>query len=152
MALTFTRLRTPVGELVLTASDTALTGVYFPTSRRGPAPTHQAGWVEATAGPAADVLARARQQLVRVAARSPRLRVRAPRVERAAPDPLRHDHELRRARQTPGRQARHPRRRPRQRQEPDPHHRPVPSGRGIKGRADGLRWGIGNETVAAGTR
>src|SRR3989442_1202208 len=64
MALTFTRLRTPVGELVLTASDTALTGVYFPTSRRGPAPTHQAGWVEAgSQGPAADVLARARQQL-----------------------------------------------------------------------------------------
>src|SRR3989442_15239782 len=63
MALTFTRLRTPIGELVLTASDTALTGVYFPTSRRGPAPTHQAGWVEAgSQGPAADVLARARQQ------------------------------------------------------------------------------------------
>src|SRR2546428_8218602 len=63
MALTFTRLRTPIGELVLTASDTAPTGVYFPTSRRGPPPTHQAGWGEATEGPAAAGLARARQQL-----------------------------------------------------------------------------------------
>ena len=33
-----TRLVTPVGVLTLTASDTALTGVYFPTSRHGPAP------------------------------------------------------------------------------------------------------------------
>jgi len=70
MPLTFTRLRTPVGELILTASDAALTGVFFPTSRRGPAPTHQAGWVEATTGPAADVLARARQQLEEYFART----------------------------------------------------------------------------------
>lgn len=64
MALKFTRLQTPVGELILTASDTAVTGVYFPTSRRGPPPTHQVGWVEANGGgPAADILARARQQL-----------------------------------------------------------------------------------------
>ncbi len=70
MALTFTRLGTPVGELVLTASDTALTGVFFPTSRRGPAPTHQAGWVEAKDGPAADVLARARRQLEEYFART----------------------------------------------------------------------------------
>src|SRR3989475_6998855 len=56
----FPRLRTPIGELVLTASDTALTGVFFPTSRRGPAPTHQAGWVEVTEGPAAALVARAR--------------------------------------------------------------------------------------------
>jgi methylated-DNA-[protein]-cysteine S-methyltransferase len=65
MALTFTRLRAPgpVGELVITASDTAVTGVYFSTSRRGPPPTHQAGWVEAKTGAAADILARARQQL-----------------------------------------------------------------------------------------
>ncbi len=63
MALTFARLGTPIGELVLTASDVALTGVFFPTSRRGPAPTHQANWVEATDGPAAAVLARARAQL-----------------------------------------------------------------------------------------
>src|SRR2546428_9712160 len=68
--LPYTRLRTPIGELVLTASDTALTGVYFPTSRRGPPPTHQAGWVEATEGPAAAVLARARQQLEEYFART----------------------------------------------------------------------------------
>jgi len=68
--LTFSRLSTPIGELVLTASDAALTGVYFPTSRRGPAPTHQAGWIQATTGPAAEVLARARQQLEEYFARS----------------------------------------------------------------------------------
>jgi methylated-DNA-[protein]-cysteine S-methyltransferase len=62
--MVFSKVVTPVGELVLTASDTALTGVFFPTSRRGPAPTHQAGWVEAgTEGPAAEILTRARQQL-----------------------------------------------------------------------------------------
>ena len=55
----FTRLQTPVGELTLTASDTALTGVYFPTSRHVPPPV--AGG-EAT-GPAGEILARARQQL-----------------------------------------------------------------------------------------
>jgi methylated-DNA-[protein]-cysteine S-methyltransferase len=69
MHLTFSRLPTPIGELVLTASDSALTGVFFPTSRRGPAPTHQAGWVEATEGPAADVLARAKGQLAEYFAR-----------------------------------------------------------------------------------
>jgi len=65
MSLTFTRLRAPgpVGELVITASDTAITGVYFSTSRRGPPPTHQAGWSEAKTGPAAELLTRARQQL-----------------------------------------------------------------------------------------
>jgi len=72
VALTFSRLRTPIGELVLTASDVALTGVYFPTSRRGPAPTHQAGWTEATDGPAADVLARAGRQLEEYFARTRR--------------------------------------------------------------------------------
>ncbi|HKA58524.1 MAG TPA: hypothetical protein VKD28_07900, partial [Gemmatimonadales bacterium] len=30
------RLVTPIGELTLTASETALTGVYFPGSRFGP--------------------------------------------------------------------------------------------------------------------
>src|SRR5882672_11368994 len=61
---TFTRLATPVGELLLTASDTALTGVYFPTSRRGPAPTHRADWIEDDGqGPAGELLARARHQL-----------------------------------------------------------------------------------------
>jgi len=64
MALVFTRVPTPVGELLLTASDTALTGVYFPTSRRGPPPTHRAGWTEDDGqGPAGELLARARQQL-----------------------------------------------------------------------------------------
>jgi len=61
---TFTRLATPIGELLLTASDTALTGVYFPTSRRGPPPTHRADWIEANgAGPAGELLASAREQL-----------------------------------------------------------------------------------------
>ncbi|HLZ45284.1 MAG TPA: methylated-DNA--[protein]-cysteine S-methyltransferase [Gemmatimonadales bacterium] len=71
MSLTFRRLRTPIGELVITASPTAVTGIYFPTSRRGPAPTHQAGWVKAgTDGPAAAVLARACQQLEEYFART----------------------------------------------------------------------------------
>ena len=70
MPLTFIRVRTPVGELVVTASDAALTGIFFPTSRRGPAPTHQAGWVEANDGPAAELLARARQQLEEYFART----------------------------------------------------------------------------------
>ena len=66
MSLTFIRLRAPssVGELVVTASDTAITGVYFQKSRRGPPPTHQAGWVAAgSEGPAAALLVRAREQL-----------------------------------------------------------------------------------------
>ena len=64
MTLAFIRVATPLGELVLTSSGTALTGVYFPTSRRGPAPTHQAGWVEVNGeGPEAELLARARTQL-----------------------------------------------------------------------------------------
>jgi methylated-DNA-[protein]-cysteine S-methyltransferase len=64
MHLTFVRLPTPIGELLVTASDTALTGVYFPTSRRGPPPTHRADWVEDSGqGRAGELLARARQQL-----------------------------------------------------------------------------------------
>lgn len=64
MPLTFTRLKTPIGELVLTASDTALTGVFFPTSRRGAAPTHRGDWTPDNGkGPAAAILARAREQL-----------------------------------------------------------------------------------------
>jgi methylated-DNA-[protein]-cysteine S-methyltransferase len=71
MPLTYTRLPTPLGELVLTASDTALTGVYFPTSRRGPPPTHSAGWVEDNGnGPAGELLARVRQQLTEYFART----------------------------------------------------------------------------------
>src|SRR6058998_33154 len=69
--MVFSKVSTPIGELVLTASDAALTGVFFPTSRRGPAPTHQAGWEEAGAeGPAADILTRARQQLEEYFARN----------------------------------------------------------------------------------
>jgi methylated-DNA-[protein]-cysteine S-methyltransferase len=65
MPMIFTRLAAPrpVGELVITASDSAITGVYFQNSRRGPPPTHQASWVEAKEGPAAELLALARQQL-----------------------------------------------------------------------------------------
>ena len=35
-----TRLESPIGELVITASDAGLTGVYFPTSRHVP-PLHE---------------------------------------------------------------------------------------------------------------
>src|SRR3989449_8858951 len=70
MPLAFTRLRTPTGPLALTASGAAIPGVFFPTSRRGPAPTPQAGWVEVTEGPAAALLARARQQLEEYFART----------------------------------------------------------------------------------
>lgn len=73
MPLAYTRLPTPLGELVLTVSDTALTGVYFPTSRRGPPPTHQGGWVEDNGqggGPAGELLARVREQLVEYFART----------------------------------------------------------------------------------
>jgi len=62
----YRRLQTPVGELLLTASDTALTGVYFPTSRRGPPPTHRADWTEdagqGPTGPTGEMLARAALQ------------------------------------------------------------------------------------------
>lgn len=61
---TYSRLLTPVGELILTASETALTGVYFPTSRRGSAPTHHASWSEANGtGRAGEILVRTAQQL-----------------------------------------------------------------------------------------
>ena len=64
MATAFTRVATPLGELLLTASESALTGVYFPTSRHGPPPAERAGWVEDDGcGPAGALLARARRQL-----------------------------------------------------------------------------------------
>jgi methylated-DNA-[protein]-cysteine S-methyltransferase len=64
MPRVFTRLPTPVGDLILTASETALTGVYFPISRRGPPPTTSAGWEEDSGeGAASVILARARGQL-----------------------------------------------------------------------------------------
>jgi methylated-DNA-[protein]-cysteine S-methyltransferase len=70
MVTTFTRFASPLGELLLTASDTALTGVYFDTSRLVP-PLHVVergtggeavhGVERGTGGEA--VLARTRQQL-----------------------------------------------------------------------------------------
>jgi methylated-DNA-[protein]-cysteine S-methyltransferase len=60
----FTRVASPLGDLILTASATALTGLHFPTSRRGPPPTTSLGWAEDSGeGPASDLLARARAQL-----------------------------------------------------------------------------------------
>jgi len=53
------RCSTPVGELTLTASSTALTGVYFPTSRHGPPPPPPVG-ESVSASP---ILARTRRQL-----------------------------------------------------------------------------------------
>jgi len=64
MPTTFARFASPVGELVLTASDTGLTGIYFPTSRHGPPPVERADWVEDDGRqPATAILARARRQL-----------------------------------------------------------------------------------------
>ena len=60
----YSRLLTPVGELILTASDAALTGVYFPTSRRGTPPTHHANWTESQGDtPSGKILARTAAQL-----------------------------------------------------------------------------------------
>jgi methylated-DNA-[protein]-cysteine S-methyltransferase len=62
MTTMYTELPTPVGSLFLTANDTAITGIYFPTRDRKP--KGRAGWVaDAGKGPASAVLARARQQL-----------------------------------------------------------------------------------------
>jgi methylated-DNA-[protein]-cysteine S-methyltransferase len=60
MPTTFSRLPTPVGALILTASDTALTAVYFPTSRDLP----ESGWREDDGrGSGSELLARVRRQL-----------------------------------------------------------------------------------------
>jgi len=65
MPTTFTRVPSPVGELVLVASGAVLTGVYFGTSRHGPPPIERAGWVEdGGRGAAGELLARTRQELV----------------------------------------------------------------------------------------
>ena len=57
MATTFARFPSPVGELVLTASDTALKGVRFPLPRNRVTPEEEPEWVEdAGRGPAAGVL------------------------------------------------------------------------------------------------
>jgi len=61
---TFRRFACPVGELVLTASDVGLTGIYFPTSRHGPPRVEREDWVEDDGrGAAGAILARACQQL-----------------------------------------------------------------------------------------
>jgi len=116
--MVFSKVVTPVGELVLTASDTALTGVFFPTSRRGPAPStrrvgrsryRRSGRRDSDArAPTARGVFRAQTHDVRVTPRSAGVGIRASCVECAAPDPLWLDDELRRARQAPRRQARHP--------------------------------------------
>ena len=75
MPTTFARFPSPLGELVLTASEFDLTGVYFPTSRhvpplhvveRGPGGEDDGG----ESGTGADVLALARQQLSEYFART----------------------------------------------------------------------------------
>jgi methylated-DNA-[protein]-cysteine S-methyltransferase len=62
MPTTFTHFPSPVGELLITASDSCLTGIYFPSHDR--VPKDRAGWQEDTGqGSAGAVLARAQQQL-----------------------------------------------------------------------------------------
>jgi methylated-DNA-[protein]-cysteine S-methyltransferase len=62
MPTTFTRFPSPVGELLITAGDAGLTGIYFPSRDR--VPKDRAGWLEETGqGSASAVLAQARQQL-----------------------------------------------------------------------------------------
>ena len=62
MPTTFTRFASPIGELILTASETALKGVFFPVRRNRSAP--EAGWVEDDGrGPAGALLAAVRRQL-----------------------------------------------------------------------------------------
>src|ERR1700694_172039 len=71
--MVFSCLNTPLGELILHASATALTGVSSPPSRRGPPPTQSAGWVEDNGqgeGAAGELLARAREQLSEYFART----------------------------------------------------------------------------------
>src|SRR5256886_9720011 len=64
MPTTFTRFPSPFAGLSLTASDTALQGVFFPVRRNRSAPEEQAGWVEdGGRGPAGALLARVRRQL-----------------------------------------------------------------------------------------
>ena len=62
MSTSFTRIPSPVGELLVTASDSGVTGVYFPTPDR--MPKDRAGWVEDDGrGRASAWLTRARRQL-----------------------------------------------------------------------------------------
>ena len=62
MPITVIRIPSPLGELVLTASETALTGVYFPTSHFVP-PLHEVERGPGGEAPGGEVLARVRQQL-----------------------------------------------------------------------------------------
>ena len=64
-----TRLESPIGELVITASDAGLTGVYFPTSRHVP-PLHEVERGTGGEAPASGLLARAREQLAEYFART----------------------------------------------------------------------------------
>ncbi len=64
-----TRFPSPLGELVLTASETALTGVYFPTSPFVP-PRHEVERGSGGEGPGGEVLQRAREQLTEYFART----------------------------------------------------------------------------------
>ena len=57
-----TRFESPIGELVITASDAGLTGVYFPTSRHVP-PLHEVERGTGGEALASGLLARAREQL-----------------------------------------------------------------------------------------
>lgn len=62
MATCFTRVPSPVGELLVAASDSGVTGIYFPTPDR--MPKDRAGWVEDDGRECTgEVLARARRQL-----------------------------------------------------------------------------------------
>jgi methylated-DNA-[protein]-cysteine S-methyltransferase len=64
MSTTFARFPSPIGELVLTASDAALKGVFFPLPRNRVTPEQQPEWVEDDGrGPAGALLARVRGQL-----------------------------------------------------------------------------------------
>jgi methylated-DNA-[protein]-cysteine S-methyltransferase len=64
MATTFICFPSPLGELVLTASDTALTGVYFPTRWHGSIPQARPEWREDRGdAPASVILGAARAQL-----------------------------------------------------------------------------------------
>ena len=64
MPTTSVRFPSPVGELILTATETALTGVYFPTSRHVP-PRHEVEPPRAAErrGAGGEVLARTSDQL-----------------------------------------------------------------------------------------
>ena len=62
MSTSFTRIPSPVGELLVTASDSGVTGVYFSTPDR--MPKERAGWLEDDGrGRASELLTRARRQL-----------------------------------------------------------------------------------------